>query len=433
MTDSDNTDSKHRRFKRRKFVGGLGALGVAGAAGCLGDGAGDETPTDGPVSTPTDSPTSTPTEGAETDTATDVPGTDTPDDTPEETETPTETPREPPFESIPTGLIYQFFEGDYSDGMPDFDAMTPTNAAEPDIITSELEDGPGAFRFEGMIPIGDRLQGGTYTFHVDEEMTSSGQLAMYIGGNEVSFSSGQADRVLTETSDITVEFYQTSADEEISLGWEGPYGELLPRIAERDPLRPEYETEVGIYPNSKQIQMPNSGNSESKRSLAVGLPSYRNFCFDENNGGVQYAWIGAFLDYGPMVAYGSGRGDSPGQPLGATFDVGGVDYPLRIGNPNVEPEVEFLRYREKPHPLELHYTVDGRKVIQEVTGVTDGVGLEYTFRFENTPARATYYHTAEDAEIERDADVGTWENGTLRIGQRVEEFTVTITNTGLGQ
>ena len=426
MSDTNNEGDESHGFDRRKFVGGIGALGIAGAAGCLGDGSDGGTPggTDAPG---TDTP------GTDTDTATDDPGTDTP----ETTETPTEAPASG-FESVPTGLVYQFFEGSF-DGMPNFDDIEPTGAGEPEIITSEFENGAGAFRFEGTIPIGDRLQAGTYTFHVDEEMVSSGQLAVYVSGNELSFSGGQTDLLLSQTRDITVEYYQNSDSGEISLGWEGTHGELLPRIAERDPVRRSleaegrYEVEVGAHPGSKRIQMPNSGNGGSRRSLAVGLPSYRNFCFDANNGGVQYGWIGAFLDYGPMVAYGGGRGDDPGQPLGATFDVGGVEYPLRIGNPNVEPEVEFLGYRETPHPPELHYTVDGNEVTQEVTGVTGGVGLEYTFTFEQQPAQVVYYHTAEDADIERDASVGTWDGATLQIAEQVEEFTVTITNTGVGQ
>jgi hypothetical protein len=426
MTDPDKTSSNDHILDRRKFVGGVGMLGAAGAAGCLSDGSGDgDAPTDTPGST--DAPeTGTPTGGE--------PGTDTPGGT----ETPTKTPAEPVFDPVPTDLVYQFFEGDF-DEMPDLEGMTPTNTGDPDIISSEPEDGAGAFRFEGSIPIGNRLQSGTYSFYADEEMVSSGQLAMYVEGNELNFAGGQTQLLLDRTRNIAVEYYQNNSDDEISLGWEGIHGELLPRIAERDPVRQSlngqgrYEIEVGAYPSGKRIQMPNSGDTMSKRSLAVGLPSYRNFCFDANNGGVQYGWLGAFLDYGPMVAYGSGRGDLPGQPLGATFDVGGVDYPLRIGNAAVEPKVEFLGYRETPHPPELHYTIDGNNVTQQVTGVTDGVGLEYTFTFEEQSSQVVYYLTAGDADIERDASIGTWESGTLTIAEPVEEFTVTITNTGLGQ
>jgi len=421
MTDTDNADGSG--VDRRKFVAGVGALGAAGVAGCLSDDGSDETPTDGTDTEPPD--TTAP------DTATESPTTPTP--------TPTPTPQPGAgFDPIPANLTYQFFEGEFS-SMPDFDNLAPTSSGEPDVITADPADGPGAFRYTGTIPIGGRLQSGTYTFHADQDLVSEGRLAMYLGENQLSFTDGTTSLFLDGTSDITIEYYQNSGDERISLGWEGTYGELLPRLADTDPIRQSrqaqgrYEIEVGTRTNSKRMQMPDSGSDESKRSLAVGLPSLRNFCFDANNGGIQYGWVGAFLDYGPMVAYGGGRGDDPGQPLGVTFDVGGVDYPLRIGDTDAEPTVEFQGYRETPHPPELYYTVDGNAVTQVVRGITDGVGLEYTFRFEEPPSVAVYFHTAEDADIERSASQGSWNGPTLEITDQAEEFTVTITNTGVGQ
>jgi hypothetical protein len=419
MTNTDNANGD-ATIDRRKFVAGMSALGVAGAAGCLGDDEGGGTDTRTPTGTDEPNPTSP------------APPTDT------ETPTDTATPKEPEFESIPADLTYQFFDGEF-DSMPNFDTLTPSDSGEPDVITAEPADGPGAFRYTATLPIGGRLSTGTYVFHADTSLVSEGRLTMYLSGNELNFSDGTTSLFLNGPSDITIEYYQTGADGEISLGWKGPYGELLPRIADTDPVRQarqaqgRYEVEVGRYPNSKRMQMPDSGSDESKRSLAVGLPSLRNFCFDANTAAVKYGWVGAFIDYGPMVAYGSGRGDDPGQPLGVTFDVGGMDYPLRIGDTDAEPTVEFQGYRETPHPTELYYTVDGNAVTQVVRGITDGVGLEYTFRFEEPPSVAVYFHTAEDADIERSASQGSWNGGTLEITDQVDEFTVTITNTVLGQ
>jgi hypothetical protein len=426
MTNTDHTDDGNGRVDRRKFVAGVSALGVAGVAGCLGDGGGDET--DSPTDEPNPDSPAPPTE-SDTDTETDT-------RTPTETATPT--PTGPEFEPIPTNLVYQFFEGSF-DEMPNFDSLAPADSGEPDVITADPADGPGAFRYTGTLPIGGRLPQGTYTFHADQDLVSEGRLAMYLGSNQLNFSGGTTSLFLNSDGEITVEYLQNSGDGQISLGWEGTNGELLPRIADTDPLRQSrqaqgrYEVEVSQYPNSKRMQMPNSGSEESKRSLAVGLPSLRHFCFDANTAGVQYGWNGAFLDYGPLVSYGGGRGDDEGQPLGNTFDVGGMDYPLRIGNPDAEPEVEFHGYRETPHPPELHYSLDGMAVTQAVSGVTDGVGLEYTFQFEQTPSQAVYFHTAEDADVEREASMGSWSGGTLEITDQTTEFTVTITNTGGGQ
>jgi hypothetical protein len=426
MTDTDNT-AGDGIVDRRKFVAGVSALGVAGVAGCLGDDGGS---TDEP--TPTDeSPPESP--DPPTDTATDT-GTDTETPTPG-TETPSPAPAQ--FEPIPKDLSYEFFEGEF-DAMPEFDSLSPTSSGEADVFSSDPADGPGAFRYTGTLPIGGRLPAGSYTFHADADLISDGRLAVYWGDTQLNFSDGTTSLFLSGAREVTVEYYQNSADDQISFGWRGTHGELLPRLADTDPIRQSrqaqgrYETEVGTRPNSKRIQMPDSGSESSKRSLAVGLPSLRNFCFDANNGGVKYGWVGAFLDYGPMVAYGGGRGDDPGQTLGIRFDVGGVDYPLRVGNPNNEPDIEFQGYREKPHPPELHYTVNGTAVTQVVRGAPDGVGLEYTFQFEQSPSQAVYFLTAEDADIERNADTGSWDGGTLEITEQVEEFTVTINNTRLG-
>jgi hypothetical protein len=418
MTNTDNTDGDGT-VDRRKFVAGMGALGVAGAAGCLGDDGADGT--DSP--TPTDTNPTSPAPTTETDT---------------ETPPPTRTPAEPQFAPIPEDVTYQFFEGEF-DEIPNFDDLAPTSSGEPDRITAEPEDGSGAYRYTATLPIGGRLRPGTYRFHADAGLVSEGRLTMYLGGNQLNFSDGTTSLFLNGPSDIVVEFLQTSSNDRISLGWEGSYEELLPRLADTDPIRQareaqgRYETEVGQYPNSKRMQMPDSGSEFSKRSLALGLPSLRHLCFDANTAAVKYAWIGAFLDYGPLVSYGGGRGDSGGQPLGNTFDVGGVDYPLRIGDADAEPEVTFQGYRETPHPPELYYTVDGIEVTQTVRGLTDGLGLEYRFVFEETPSQVVYFHTAEDADIERSASKGSWNGATLEISDRIDEFTVTITNTGVGQ
>jgi len=422
MTRTDNTEDDSD-VDRRTFVAGVSAVGVAGVAGCLDgdDGGGTPTTTDEPdgESTPTNTPTATP--------------------------TPTKTPVDPQFESIPSELSYEFYEGSF-DEMPAFDEQSPTGTGKPDLITADPADGAGAVRYTGVLPVGDVLPSGLYEFHADQNLLSEGRLVVYLNGNELNLSGGVSSLHLSGRMDIAVEYYQNSGDGEISLGLRGSFGELLPRIADTDPIRESrwdgkhYEIEARRYPNSKRMQMPQSGSENSKRSLAVGLPNVRNFCFDANTAAVRYGWIGAFLDYGPMVAYGGGRGDDPGQPLGEQFDVGGLpedgapaEYPLRIAYPDAEPEVTFKGYRESPHPPKLFYAIDGTDITQRVRGVTDGIGLEYTFVFDEPIAQTVYFHTVEDAPIERDSDVGSWNGGTLEVSEQVEEFTVTITDTEVGE
>lgn len=428
----DNTNvTEDGPISRRIFVAGMTALGVGGAAGCLSDGDGTASPGNGETTdTSTDEGSvNTPTDGMPADTSTDETTTDTSTD-----ETPTDTPQR--SMGVPTGLTYQFYEG--VESLSNLEDSAPTSSGDVTHMTTEAEDGTGAFRFTGELVLGGRLPAGPYTFTSELAGSSVDTLRMQVNGNDIQFSTNTWELRLPEgTHDLTVDFLQESAGDQVNLGWKGPMGSLLPRIAEADPFRSEmqeggtYEIHVGERLVTKQMQMPNSGSDESKRSLAVGPTSYRNFCVDLNTGNVPYAWFGAFLDYGPMVSYGGGRGDSPGQPLGTTFDVGGVDYPIRIGSPDAEPTVEFVAHRERP-TFEVHYDVDGTRVVQQVEGVYGEMGLTYTVRFEEFPSRTVYFLTDPDAPIEREASAGTWNDGRLELTERLEEFTVTVTNTEVG-
>jgi hypothetical protein len=60
------------------------------------------------------------------------------------------------------------------------------------------------------------------------------------------------------------------------------------------------------------------------------------------------------------------------------------------------------------------------------------LGLTYTVRFADELSRRVYFLTAEDAPIEREASVGTWNGGTLAVDEQVNAFTVTVTNTEVG-
>jgi len=422
---------------RRSVLLGLGTLGAAGVAGCLGDSPSDVANEGSPTAT------TTPMDGSATisPTAATTDGTSrTPTDAGTATDTETPTPVDPETEPVPAALTSKFYLGAKS--LAVIDDRDPTNSRDVDLITTEPADATGAFRFVGVLPIDGRLLAGTYDFVTDPDLVASGRLRVFIEGEELLFSEGR-ERVQLHRGrhDFRVEFLREEPGETVSLGWRGTYGGLPPRIAEVDPVREaelpakgQYELEVGTTPRAKRIAMPNSGSENSRRSLAVGLPSYTSFCFDPTDGSIPYAWLGAFLDYGPMVGYGTGRGDDPGRPLGAMFSVGGTDFPLRIGDPDDETGVEFQGYRKRPEPFELHYSVDGKSITRAVEGVIGdgnppGRGLRSTVRFEEPPSEPVYFLTMQNDRLERSASVGTWDGGRLEIPGGVEEFTVTVINT----
>jgi hypothetical protein len=423
-TTGDERD-EDGQVRRRRFLAGIGVLGAGGAAGCLGDGDGGS-----PTPTPTDPGDGSPPSATDPGT-TDPPTTSTP--------TPTPTlPDEPAFDALPADLSYEYHDGEFS-AMPAFGGESATESGPADRITADLADGAGALRFAGTLPVGDRLEPGSYTFLTGPELVSEGRLKLSLNGRELALS-GETSTIFIDEGDneLVVEYYQPGSGGQISLGWRGTYGELLPPLADTDPERRgkqqyEYELAPRGRCQGKMMQMPNSGSELSQRSIAVALPTFTNYCFDMNTCSVRYAWRGAFLDYGPLSSYGGAAGDENGQPLGLLYDVGAVNYPLRIGDPDAVPDTEYRAYREEPYPAELHYTVDGVDVTQAVEGVFGTLGLRYTVRFDGAPSDPVYFLTAQGEKFDRSASAGTWDGATLEVPAGTEEFTATVVNTRVGR
>ena len=275
-------------------------------------------------------------------------------------------------------------------------------------------------------------------FLTGPELVSDGRLKLYVSGNDLPLT-GEAKPLYLRNGEkeLVVEYYQPDSGGQISLGWRGTYGELLPPLADTDPVRrgtQEYEYELAPRGRcqGKMMQMPNSGSELSQRSIAVALPTYTNYCFDMNTCTVNYAWQGAFLDQGPLFDYGNVAGDEPGQPLGLRYGVGAVASPLRIGDPDTMPETEYQGFREEPYPAKLYYTVDGVDVTLAIQGVIGSLGLQYTVQFDAAPSESVYFLTAADDALERSANAGSWNGETLELPGGTEEFTATVINTEAG-
>jgi len=442
MENIDESVSQDRTdLDRRLFVAGIGSLGFGGVAGCLGDG------DDGEPGTPT-----------ETDTQDGTGNGNGNGDTPTETHTPTRTATPPPetdqFEPIPTNLTYQYYEGSFS-GFPNFDDLTPDASdtlEEGRLSTTYAQRGEDfALVFEGELPVGDRLPSGEYTFAVDPDDA----LRFFLDGNKAIEATAQDaphERSLflqDGTREIRIEYLQTTGQSRIGLGWRGTYGELLPRLSETDPFRadlgfpmqyqgptgPSLEMDVGARPQVKWMKMPTDGDGGGgggrsppglTKSVAVGMPDFTNYCFNMETGALEYAWRGAFVNYGPMISFGEGRGDGPARILGQLFPVGSVEYPLRIGDPDAEPTIAFRGCRESPHPPELRYSVDGTDLTHTIEGLSGTLGVTHTIAFEDVPSETVYFH-APGGDITRDASDGEWAETTLEVPAGVEEFSVTVT------
>ncbi|PSP93575.1 hypothetical protein BRC91_08225 [Halobacteriales archaeon QS_4_62_28] len=282
------------------------------------------------------------------------------------------------------------------------------------------------------IQAGDALSSGDYSFAVESNPGSR----LVVNGSEVINSPyGPAEDSGTVTlengtNQLRLEYADIEGEHFLGVGWRDSHDQLLPRISVVDPLRSgdsfEYEIEVPARAVAKRSAMPFASN----RSLAIGLPPNTNCCFDTTTGAVQYGWRGGFLDYGPQVAYGDGRGNDASELLGTRFQAGADEYPLRFGTDAIEPDYQFDGYREGFDTVDLFYRVDGCDVVQTIKRSQDGVGLTYTFSLKDPPAGTIYFITDTGSDIERSASVGTWNGGTLEVPAGTSTFAVTMRSGG---
>ena len=132
------------------------------------------------------------------------------------------------------------------------------------------------------------------------------------------------------------------------------------------------------------------------RSIAVGMPGGFSYSFDPVRCRLAYVWFGGFLDFRPEA---TGRGGQKVPILGTKRLVGTADLPLRIGDPDREPEsIRFEGYRRESAtgiPTFL-FRVDGVSVEQRVLSFDfDQVTIELNFPNKNRSTR--YYSTAPAA------------------------------------
>jgi hypothetical protein len=107
-----------------------------------------------------------------------------------------------------------------------------------------------------------------------------------------------------------------------------------------------------------------------------------------------------------------------------------VDAPLRVGDPDAEPTVEFQGYHESPRPPALEYSVDGHAVTHTIESVDGAVGLAHTIQFDEPPSQPMYYVTDASADVERSAETGTWTDGVLEVPAGTAELSFTISPVG---
>ena len=160
----------------------------------------------------------------------------------------------------------------------------------------------------------------------------------------------------------------------------------------------------------------------STRSIAVGLPGGVNYVFDAEQCRVRYAWSGEFLDVSPVW---TGRGGGPAKVLGQRFFSPPASHPLRVGNPDAEPQLKFLGYRLVDKFPEFLFEVNGVSVRQRVRKAPAESSLEWEFALGET-REPVWFLTPQGLATTFASGIGELADARIKLKPDTRFFEVTV-------
>jgi len=135
------------------------------------------------------------------------------------------------------------------------------------------------------------------------------------------------------------------------------------------------------------------------RAIAVGLPGDVSFGFDAQNCRLLYAWRGGFLD---VTGSWHGMGGWYSKLVGTKFYVAPPGFPLRIGDPQKEPELRFKGYDLVDGYPVFKYLVDGSPVLHRISITSDSKSIQHHFDLPGNTKPVYFFagerHQSEDAD-----------------------------------
>lgn len=159
-------------------------------------------------------------------------------------------------------------------------------------------------------------------------------------------------------------------------------------------------------------------------SIAVNLPHNLSYCWDAGACQLRFAWEGGFLDNRDLW---HGHKNAYAKILGEIFYRDKTIFPLRIGDPQKIPAVEYKGYRLIKRYPEFHYQLSGKDVYELIHPKPDGSGLIRTFRISEVEAPVWFIYDREDG-VSYESSAGEWEGRVLKLtSTEAKEFTITMT------
>jgi hypothetical protein len=209
--------------------------------------------------------------------------------------------------------------------------------------------------------------------------------------------------------------------------------EAMPPLDE-DPYVPPESLRVGRdpasatahpYPTTPPIMYRTFMPDSSPASIAVGLRGGISYVFDTVPVTVRYAWKGGFVDNSEVF-----KGHVANQQASLEGEIfyrtDGV-FPLRLGDRDTIPTIEFEGYRLENGRPEFRYTMNEQRVTEQILPASDTVGLQRTFSLEEPEEEIRYIRQAHE-RLTVTASTGEWTADTLRLSPtEARQFTVAVT------
>lgn len=160
------------------------------------------------------------------------------------------------------------------------------------------------------------------------------------------------------------------------------------------------------------------------RAIAVGLPGDVSFGFDAQNCRLLYAWRGGFLD---VTKSWVGFGGWYSKLIGQKFHVAPSGFPLRVGNAQKEPNVQFKGYHLVDGYPVFNYLIDGipvRHRIEINQAGKDGLTVQQEFHLQGNK-KPVFFHAGADGGTSHQSDDADWKNGRWKVrADKLEKFSI---------
>ena len=162
------------------------------------------------------------------------------------------------------------------------------------------------------------------------------------------------------------------------------------------------------------------------RAIAVGLPGGVSFGFDAQNCKLLYAWRGGFMDVSRSWI---GMGGWYSKLLGQKFHTAPASFPLRIGDPEKKPSVQFKGYDLVDGYPVFKYMVDGALVRHQIviSEVDKSVpSVQHLFHIAGNK-KPVYFVAGEKAGASHASEDADWKDGRWTVrADKLAEFSIGV-------